>query len=340
MAMNKIIILLLAIIAVACTSEGPRKPSASGKSGEMLVVMNEARWEGSAGEFVKDAFMANIPTLNQAEPQFNLFHVETSNFTKLFETHRNIFMVEFDASLEKGSIEVQRDPWAYPQMVIRVKVPNEEVLQRIMENNDASFIDYYIKTERERLINAYGRMINHQARNEVRENLGLDITVPEGYFVAKQEENFVWLRQTGTREELELGVLITVMPYNHPDTDFNHQIIRERRDSITKIHIPGTFPDTYMITYPDIPHIYREINFNDMYAVEARGFWRVKDDFMGGPFINITFVDEKNSRLINLDGFVYAPKFDKRDYLRQVEALMYSVEVFSGEEETPVAEEA
>ncbi|MFW5663807.1 MAG: DUF4837 family protein [bacterium] len=338
MKMNKVIILLWAILAVACTSERPKKPSASGKTGEMLVVMSQTRWEGSAGEAVKDAFMAGIPTLNQAEPYFNLFHVETSNFTKLFETHRNIFMVEFDASLEKGSIEAQRDPWAYPQMVIRVKVPNEEVLRKILENNQLSFIDYYVKTERERLINAYGRMVNHQARNDVRKNLGLDITVPEGYFVAKQEDNFVWLRQTATREELELGVLITVLPYTDPDTDFAHETIRERRDSITREHIPGTFEGTYMVTYPDIPHVYSEINFNDVYAVEARGYWRVKDDFMGGPFVNITFVDEQNSRLINLDGFVYAPKYDKRDYLRQVEALMYSVEVFSEEEATPSEE--
>jgi hypothetical protein len=53
--------------------------------------------------------------------------------------------------------------------------------------------------------------------------------------------------------------------------------------------------------------------------------WRVEGDFMGGPFVNITFVDEKTSRLVILDGFVYAPKYDKRDYLRQVEALMHSV---------------
>jgi hypothetical protein len=26
-----------------------------------------------------------------------------------------------------------------------------------------------------------------------------------------------------------------------------------------------------------------------------------------------------------IDGFVYAPKYDKRDYMRQVEALMHSI---------------
>jgi hypothetical protein len=335
---QQIVILLVLILGACSTSQGPRKPSASGKAGELLVVMNKARWEGAAGNMVRGVFSSYVPMLPQAEPHFNIFQIEPAAFAKLFETHRSILFVEFEPSLEKGRIEAKRDAWSYPQMVINVKVPNEEVLQRIMDANAESFISYFLKTERERLVNAYQRMINHQARNIVRNNLGLDIMVPEGYFVAKQDDNFVWLRQTGTREELELGVLLSVMPYKHPDTDFAHERIWQRRDSITQANIPGTFANTYMTTYPEIPPLFREINFNELYAVEGRGLWRIKEDFMGGPFINITFVDEKNSRLINIDGFVYAPKFDKRDYLRQVEALMYSVKVFDGEETTPQEE--
>ncbi len=338
--MQKLLLVIMVFLAVSCdTTNKPRKPSASGKAGEMVVVMNEGRWEGQAGEIVKDAFTSYVPMLPQAEPNFNLFQVNHSAFTKLFETHRNILMVEFDPSMEKGKIEARRDPWAYPQMVISLKVPDEETLKRILDNNIEAFTGYYLKSERERLINAYKGMINHQARNVVRENLGLDVSVPEGYFVAKQEDNFVWLRQTGSRDELELGLLITVLPYTHPDTDFDFQVIRQRRDSITQAHIPGTFPGTFMVTYPELEHLYKEINFNDVYAVEARGLWRIKDDFMGGPFVNITFVDEENSRLIVLDGFVYAPKFDKRDYMRQVEALMHSVKVYEKEEETNTEEE-
>ncbi len=327
-------ILFLAVFVYACgTTEGPRKPAASGKAGELLVVVNDSRWGGYAGEIIRENFATYVPMLPQAEPMFNIIQINHAGFVRLFETHRNILRVEFDGALEKGEINMARDSWAYPQMVVTLKVPDEETLKRILERNRETFFNYYLESERERLVNAYKRMLNYQARNTVRERLKLDVAVPEGYFVAKQEDNFVWLRQTGSREELELGLLITVLPYTDPDVDFSPEVIEARRDSITRQHIPGTFPDTYMTTYPDIDHMYKEINFNDIYAMEARGLWRVKDDYMGGPFVNITFVDEKNSRLINLDGFVYAPKFDKRNYLRQVEALMYSVEVYEEEKE-------
>jgi hypothetical protein len=332
--MQKLFFLLISLMVVSCTTgERPGKPSATGKAGELLVITPESRWEGAAGEHIKDAFKSEVTMLPQPEPQFNLIHIDQKSFVKLFETHRNIFFAVFDPTLERGKIEANRNVWAYPQRVIRVTVPDEDALKRVLENNRQTFIDMYLETERERLINAYRRMMNHQARKVVREELNLDITVPEGYFVAKNEDNFIWLRQTGTREDLDQGLMITVLPYTDPAKDFDHQTIWNRRDSITQAHIPGTFPDTYMTTYPDIPPIFREISFNDLYAVEARGLWRVEGDFMGGPFVNITFVDEQNNRLINLDGFVYAPKFEKRDYMRQVEPRMHSVKVIDPDEE-------
>jgi len=70
---------------------------------------------------------------------------------------------------------------------------------------------------------------------------------------------------------------------------------------------------------------YREVSFNDKYAIEARSLWRVQGDFMGGPFVTYTFVDEKTNRLFMIDGWVFAPKYDKRDYMRQVEGIIWSL---------------
>ncbi|MFN3554367.1 MAG: DUF4837 family protein [Bacteroidales bacterium] len=324
-----LLILMATLLLGSCTSvEGPRKPSATGKTGEMLVVTPTARWNGHAGDIIREAFGSDIPFLMQPEPHFNLIQIAEQDFVKLFETHRNIFFVEFDNSLERGKIEVSRHVWSYPQRVIRLKVPDEAALQRIMDANTEEFITLYLETERERLINAYSRMMNHGARNVIREKFGLDITVPEGYFIAKVEEDFVWLRQTGTRDDIELGLMISVFPYTDATADFAPQTIWDRRNTMTRLHVPGSLPNSHMTTYPDIPPVFREINFNGKYAMEGRGFWRMHNDFMGGPFVSITFVNENKGQLVNLDGFVYRPNRDKRDLLRQVEALIYSVKPY------------
>jgi hypothetical protein len=315
------------------TFDRPAKPSATGKAGEMIVVMSPGEWEGRAGEMVRQVFSQPVPMFLQPEPMFNLVHISRNNFTKLFETHRHIFMLEIDPALERASLEVSEDVWSFPQMVIRVKAPNDSILRRLMDRNEEAFIDNYLKTERRRLINSYELMANQTARIAVKNKFGIDMSIPEGYFVAMDEEDFMWLRRTGTRDDLEMGVLISVMPYTDATQAFLPELIRARRDSITKKYIPGQFPGSYMTTYPELRPEFREINFKGRFAIEARSLWRVEGDFMGGPYVNFTMVDENTSRLFMFDGFVYAPRFDKRDYMRQVEAVIYSTEFRSPEEE-------
>ena len=46
---------------------------------------------------------------------------------------------------------------------------------------------------------------------------------------------------------------------------------------------------------------------------------------MGGPFVSLTRIDEMNMQIITIEGFVFAPKYDKRNPLRQLEAMIYSL---------------
>ena len=56
------------------------------------------------------------------------------------------------------------------------------------------------------------------------------------------------------------------------------------------------------------------------------GFGKYRNDYMGGPYIGVTALDAGNNRIVTVEGAVYAPRYDKRNYLRQVEAMVYSLE--------------
>jgi hypothetical protein len=66
---------------------------------------------------------------------------------------------------------------------------------------------------------------------------------------------------------------------------------------------------------------------NGEYLVELRGLWRLENAFMGGPFISHTILDEKNNRIVTVEGFVYAPSLDKRNYVRELEAILQTFEL-------------
>jgi hypothetical protein len=82
-----------------------------------------------------------------------------------------------------------------------------------------------------------------------------------------------------------------------------------------------------MKTEQRYPVIRNEMAKNGEFLVELRGLWRLENAFMGGPFLSHTILDEKNNRIVTIEGFVYAPSLDKRNYVRELEAILQTFEV-------------
>lgn len=80
-----------------------------------------------------------------------------------------------------------------------------------------------------------------------------------------------------------------------------------------------------MSTERRIDQVYYASSHNGNYATEMRGLWRLIGDFMGGPYISLAQLDIENQRVVVAFGYVYAPSKDKRNLLRQVEAMIYSL---------------
>ncbi|MBS4013238.1 MAG: DUF4837 family protein [Bacteroidetes bacterium] len=332
--MKKIAILILFAFLASCkTGESPKQPSASGKAGELLLIMDSNNWKGEAGEGFKSVFAANIPMFPQAEPLFNIIQIEEKAFTKIFESHRHIFIAEINPNEEKAKIEIGKNVWSHPQIVIKVIAPAVETFNRTIIANAQTFIDYYLKAEYERNINANKLMQNMEVMMALEKDFGIKMVIPQGFYIAKKTENFMWIRRTGTIEDLEMSILVSILPYRDADFDFNPNTIWTRRDSLTKLHIPGQLEGSFMTTYNstrkddvNIPPISKEINFNGKYAVETSGLWRTQGDHMGGPFIGYTIAEDNGKFLLYLDAFVYYPNKGKRNFMRQLQSIIYSLE--------------
>jgi hypothetical protein len=80
-----------------------------------------------------------------------------------------------------------------------------------------------------------------------------------------------------------------------------------------------------MATERRVDQVYNVREHNGNYASEMRGLWRLLNDFMGGPYISLAQLDIENQRVVVAFGYVYAPSKDKRNLLRQVEAMIYTL---------------
>ncbi|MBQ0143675.1 MAG: DUF4837 family protein [Bacteroidales bacterium] len=115
------------------------------------------------------------------------------------------------------------------------------------------------------------------------------------------------------------------MPCTRGDP-FTVESIVERRNEVLQKNVPGMFDNTYMTTSEFVLPGVKFLKYQGREFVETRGLWEVENDFMGGPFVSHTFFSKDGKELIVIEAWVYAAKFDKRQFMRQTESFLYSFE--------------
>ncbi len=316
-------LLVLSFLLSACGNR--RKallPNVSGKAGEVIVVIDKAYWTGPLGQLLRDSLAADCPFLPQKEPLYNLADVPPASFSKLFQLHRNLILCDISPNVEKADIRFGTDVWATPQCVVRVNAPDAESALQLCRENMTHIINYIEMAERKRVIDNTRKYQEAGLRAPVKSIFGGSPYFPSGYVLKKANDHFAWIAYETTY--VNQAILIYQFPAAGNDSDFTLKTLVDHRNEMMKEEVPGMFENTYMTTSTFAEPALRFVKYEGRHFAELRGFWEVYNDFMGGPFVSHSFYSPDGKRVITVEAFVYAPKFDKRHYLRQVESLLYS----------------
>jgi len=298
-------------------------PGITGKAGELVVVMDDDKWKGTAGDTVFNTLAQHVYGLPQAEPMFNVVHINSTAFSKIFRTHRNIVVAHIGEEYEP-SIQLRSDVWASPQIVVEVSAPDAESFIGIFGNNGERIITHILKKEQERTLRSYNAQVNPDVVAHLREKHSIKLSIPKGYNLASSADGFSWIRYA--TKDVTQGILVYTEPYQRQNT-FAQEGMIEVMDGFCKAHVPGPDKGTYMQTYTEYPLIISEATLAEVYATKLTGLWRVEGALMGGPFVTYALLEEDRNRVIYLCGFVFAPGKKKRNYLRQVDAIITSLEL-------------
>ncbi len=296
----------------------------SGKSGEVILVIEPDQWSSEVGEEFRKKLSQAHPALPQSEPMFDLVHIPYNAFTNIFKTHRNIIIAKVDNQLHEPKMVVQVNLWAKPQIIINVLAQSDSALASVIREKGDILVDRILKKELERYAKNYKKYEQIGIAERLTQKFGIRLTVPKGYTLDLDTTDFVWIESRG-RGGMVQGIL--VYSYEKPEVELTSDYLFAKRTQFTKKFIPGPTEGSYMAVETEATTFRREIKVNEIDVIELRNLWKIENDFMGGPFVSFSFIDEKNNKVINIDGFVFAPQFDKRDYLRQVEAILNSVQI-------------
>ena len=326
---------LAAIIALtSCSEEKKRKallPNISGKAGEVIVVIDKGNWEGVVGTALRDSLACETPYLPQCEPLFGLVNVPQNAFTNMFQIHRNIIYVNVNSTVTEPGIVIRKDVWATPQTVIYVNAADSESAAQIIAENSAIMVTTIEQAERDRIIRNIKKYEELKLAQTVRDMVGGSPHFPSGYKLKKKTSDFIWIEYA--IQDVTQGILVYQYPVEEGKQMISLDSIIENSNEILKNNVPGMFDNTYMTTSTAVRPGIEYKRYKGLEFAEVRGFWEVYNDYMGGPFVSHAFYSQDGQNVIVLQGFVYAPKYDKRQYLRQVESVIYSFEWAANEKE-------
>lgn len=323
--MKKFSVLLLIglMILSSCASDkgekrstGGVKPKSTGKLGEMVVVMPESWWQDTAGAAFRYYFESEYPGLPQVESRFTVVHIPPSAYNRLFKTHRNLVLVEQEDS---AAIGYEYNRFASGQLVMGIEASNPAELAQLLRESGLEAAKKFSDAEVNRLNRAHKLVKTNDAYSDLRA-LGLEVTVPNDFRLNLIEEDFIWFFRD--KRKVTQGILIYIGDVL-PDVGMEDAIIAAR-DSAT-LRVEGERPGTYMCVEKIYAPMVQATEAQGRFAMETRGLWKMENDYMGGSFINKTIWDEANDRTVSIDGFVYAPGEDKRNYMMELEAIVESL---------------
>ena len=310
---------LTVLILVSCDKEVKNfKPQSSGRINSISVIIDKPSWDGKIGDAIRDKYASEFIGLPQVEEAFTLNYIPYEAFTGFGRTARNVIYIN---KKKQDKPRMIRDRYARPQLFLEVSgLDNESIIQGILSSFEFSSAQF----QNGEITENKNRILNSLLKDTGLDSLNISLNIPSAYSVFKNEPETVWLQKplkNGTSN-------LIIKDLNSSVSDFekiNLNDVVSLRDSIGKEFIPGRVENSYMITEKEyLPYIsYQSVNGFE--AIETRGTWEVKGDYMGGPFINYIIKDTLNNSLLYVEGFVFSPSQRKRDKMIELEAVIKSM---------------
>ena len=342
---------LIALVWTACTGGHDRLlTSATGSIYECLVVSDAA-----VKEAVCETMGADMYGLPQMEATFTVSHVLNSQFDDLLKGTRNIVLIDVNPNkYTQLKVSKARDVWSTPQAMIRIQAPSDEDFLAYWRANGEQLREWMVREEIARQIRFYRASTNKDAR-AILNKQGYDLLIPEDYILIKNEELRIKnlelpinnQQSTINNDSAAVSVLWCcnnkgpmrkdVVVYSYPYTaqeQFSNEAIIAMRNAVLGQLVTAQVPGSHMGTeYKHFPPVSRPVSsvrdtVGGFYGIETRGLWKILDgEAMGGPFVSLTRLDQVNGRVVTVEAFLFAAGQKKRNAMRQMEAILYTLEM-------------
>lgn len=326
---------LCALMVWSCSKPGERLlTSATGTIYECLIVTPN----GEVKEAVSETMSADMYGLPQMEATFVVTSVLPSQFDDFLKSTRNILYLDINPQkYTQVKALKSRDNWSKPQAFCRIQAPNAEELLAYWKEHGEQIREWFIREELRRQITLYRANTNKDAR-AILNKAGYDLLIPEDFVLIKNDQmvnnqmvNVLWC--CNNKGPMRKDIVVYWYPYTAQE-QFSCDSIVAMRNAVLGPIVSGQVEGSHMGTeYKHFPPVSRQVaalegGDGGFYGTETRGLWKLLDgEAMGGPFVSLTRLDQVNGRVVTAEVFLFAAGQKKRNAIRQLEAILYTLQM-------------
>lgn len=323
--MKKIIFLIFPVLLtfVGCNnSQLKNVPVAHGLPGDIVVVMKNESWNSEPGDSLRAVFNAYCEGTPMEEYLFDLHQIPYDKFIEVNMLHRNIIFQEIDPSLKEAKITVSKDRYAQKQIFVNIAAPNQAEFAQIVSKSRNSLVKIFLDADRDRWVNLLVNNTNKTVSDKIKTKYFVSINIPLNYILDEYRDNFAWI--SNETRNYTMNILVYSWPLSDTSS-LDREYLIAMRNQVLKENIPGENEGSFMSTETkyDYP-AYELVSHKNQQTGILRGLWKVKGDFMGGPFVSYTKIDTQRNRMVSVEGFVYYPNEEVRDKIRELEGVVYT----------------
>ena len=155
MKIAKILTICTSAFAISCNGGGAMDKfmsSSAGKTGDVLVVMNDDSYDGYVGDTVFNWLTQPVLVLPQDEASFKVIHIRPTGYTDMLRKTRNIIYCDINPNNVKSSFKVEGDRYASPQILITIKAKDDSTFYKTWLNVEKYIYDTLSYAEKQRYL--------------------------------------------------------------------------------------------------------------------------------------------------------------------------------------------
>ena len=323
----KSIVVLLALVNLGCRQEAMKDylPEQTGPLNEVLVVAKPDLMESEVGETLKSYLQQRQLGLGVDEPVLDVRVFDPSLFKGAILRNRNVVVLELD-TIQRAHLK--RNLYSEPQHIAVIKGRTKQELIQNIDQLGVQMVDSFRQSDLIVAQDRFKRSLYTEPR--LKKLLGINLTMPSIYRPGVVDSTFIWIDRP-----VENGTMnLLIYPLNQKRFLNRDQFLEEViavRDSVGKARVPG--PEiTGITTFMKTETVFRPYVFaaevGGFKAAEIRGMWEIDGYPMAGPFVSYIVNDTINNRKLMLEGFVFAPNKEKRDYLFELESIIKTLTIY------------